>query len=189
MTAGVQKIFHSDPRIGFLARANVLEQQWPTLAQAVEVARATGSAAALEAANKVLRTNRIDRFNNLLDALVAAVFIVLVGFIVLLSVREWLLLLARRKLARLRESDPVWLPQYALAEGKPLSLIGIGALVFALAKELSGEAHLDRAHAANLAACEHGNADAIHSGQHPKTGQQLYLETTDQRFNGVRRCC
>ena len=47
---------------------------------------------------------------------VTASFLVLVAAVVLLSVREWILLLARRKVVQLRETDPVWLPDYASAE-------------------------------------------------------------------------
>jgi hypothetical protein len=128
------------------------------------------------------------RFNNLLDAFVAGVFLLLLSSIVLLSVREWLLLLARRKAAVLRETDPVWLPDYAIAEAKPLPLLGLAGLALALAKELSGEAHLERARqAASLCQCEHG--EQAHLLGDRKSDQQLYLELTDQRFKGVRRCC
>ena len=44
--------------------------------------------------------------------------------IVFLSAREWVLLLARRKLSRLSESAPVWLPAYALAESESHSEFG-----------------------------------------------------------------
>src|SRR4030095_11364605 len=72
-------------------------------------------------------------------------FMMLVALIALVSVREWMLLLVRKRLAVLRESEPVWLPEYAIAEGKPLRIFGLFALAFALAKELSGEAELERA--------------------------------------------
>src|SRR5439155_437976 len=117
----------------------------PSLEQVVTAAKAGANTQTIDAAEKGLRTNRVLYFNNLLDAGVAAIFLVLVASIVLLSVREWILLLARRKLAVLRESEPVWLPDYAVAEAKPLHMAGLLALAFALAKELSGEAHLERA--------------------------------------------
>src|SRR5207245_7071147 len=59
MTAGVQKIFHSDPRIGFLAQAKVLHEKIPALEQALSVAKASGEATALETAEKALHTNRV----------------------------------------------------------------------------------------------------------------------------------
>ena len=42
VTAGVQKIWHPDPRIGFLAQAKVLSEQLPALEQAVTAAKAAG---------------------------------------------------------------------------------------------------------------------------------------------------
>jgi carbon starvation protein len=189
MTAGVQKIFHDDPRIGFLSQATALKENRPALEQALAAARAAGEATAIEGAERALRTNRVLRFNNILDAVVAAIFLVLVGSIVLLSVREWILLLGRRKLAALRESEPVWLPDYAVAEAKPLHLAGLLALGVALAKELSGEAQLARAEqASRLCNCEHAEQGGSVT-EHGKTNQQLYVEVTEQRFNGVTRCC
>ncbi len=79
---------------------------------------------------------------------------VLVAAIVVLSVREWLLLLGRRKPAVLCETEPVWLPDYAVSEARPLRVAGVAALAFALAKELSGEAEMERAgQAATLCEC------------------------------------
>ena len=40
---------------------------------------------------------------------------------------------------------PVWLPAYATAQSRPLNFLGLITLSFALAKELSGEAQLERA--------------------------------------------
>ena len=110
MTAGVQKIWHPDPRIGFLAQARALDEKAPALERAVVAAEGGADAAVLRDAQKALHTNRMLRFNNVLDAVVAGAFLALVTGIVLLSVREWILLLANRKLAVLRETEPVWLP-------------------------------------------------------------------------------
>ena len=88
-------------------------------------------------------------------------------------------MLARKKLAVLQESEPVWLPAYAVAEGKPLRVLGLFALTFALAKELSGEAQMERAQK-QVCECD-AHAD--------KSVERIYIESTEQRFNGVRRCC
>jgi hypothetical protein len=103
------------------------------------------------------------------------VFLVLVSIILVISVREWLLLLGGRKLAALRESGPVWLPEHAVAEGRPVKLLGVFALSLALAKELSGEAQLERARQQE---CMCAEPDA-----------KIYAQVTEERFNGVRRCC
>jgi carbon starvation protein len=188
-TAGVQKIFHSDPRIGFLAQASVLNGKRPALEQALISASATGAPDAIKAAVRALRDNRVLHFNNLLDATVTAVFLVLVAAIALLSVREWVLLLARRKIAQLRESEPVWLPDYAIAEGKPLHFASLLALAIGLARELSGEAQLERAEAV-ATVCQHPlEGDVVACAPPAADRGKAYAQMTEDRFNGIRRCC
>jgi carbon starvation protein len=173
-TAGVQKIFHSDPKIGFLAQATVQKKNIELARSAV--ARAE-TEAARESANKDLRTAIRLHANQIIDASVAAIFLILVSAILLISIREWILLLARKKLAELRESEPTWLPDYAVAEAKPLNVFGLVALGFALMKELSGEAQLERAKQQHSCACEQ------------VSNEKIYAQVTEERFNGVRRCC
>jgi carbon starvation protein len=193
MTAGVQKIWHPDPRIGFLAQAELLASKAPALAQELTAARAAGDAAAISRASEALRANHLLRFNNLLDAVVAGIFLLLVSAIVLMSLREWLLLLARRKLAQLHETKPVWLPDYALAEGGALSTAGLLALALALAKELSGEAHIERQRQ-TPAICDchqlqHDSALTNGRAQDRESEIRLYLEMTEKRFRSGARCC
>jgi carbon starvation protein len=179
MTAGLQKIFHADPRIGFLASAKDLDAKLPTLQQAFETAKVSGVSATIEAAEKAVRTNRILHFNWMLNSIVTGIFLAMVVSIFLLSVREWILLLARKKLAELRESSPVWLPDYAIAESKPLHVLSLFALLLALAKHLSGETEFERAEA-KVCACE----------QHEKSSrEQIYVQVTEKRFKGINRCC
>jgi carbon starvation protein len=191
-TAGVEKIFHPDPRIGFLAQAQVLAEKTPALQKELDNANAAGDVTAIDAAQKALRANHTLRFNNLLDAAVAGIFLALVIAIVLLSLREWFLLLPRRKPAVLHETEPVWLPDYAIVEGgrKFSGAAGAAALALALAKEWSGESHLERAHQCECSrVCENADVPRTHIRGYDKTTQQVYVETTEQRFNGVRRCC
>ena len=180
LTAGVEKIWHADPRIGFLSQAKSLDEKMSALKAGIVTAQVGGEAKLIAAAETALRANRTLRFNNLLDAGVAGVFLVLVSVIVLISVREWILLLARKKVAALRETPPVWLQDYAIAESKPLNFLSLLALGLALLKELSGESQLERA---QKLACE---CNAAHAEKSP---EQIYVETTEQRFKGVRRCC
>jgi carbon starvation protein len=188
-TAGAQKIWHSDPKIGFLAQAQELAAKAPALRATLETARTGSDAATVDAAEKAVNANRTLRFNNLLDAVVTGLFLALVGAILLMSVREWILLLARKKVAELHETPPVWLPHFAAAESRPIGIASLLALAFALAKELSGEAALER----NTL---HANADCcqVASGMHGETrdkeaARERYLQVTEQRFNGIRRCC
>ena len=171
--AGVEKIFHPDPRIGFLAQARVLKAK-------IEAVTGAGSAPAADqqpaAAQTDLAKNRTLYFNNLLDAGVAGVFLLLVLAIVVISVREWVLLWSRSKPNVLRETPPVWLPDYAVTEGRPLHLAGAAALALTLARELSGEARFDRAREQVCANAPAGDA-------------KIYVQLTEQRFDGVKRCC
>ncbi len=102
-TAGVEKIWDADTRIGFLSKARELS-----------AALAGGKVAA----DKIAAT-QAQIFNNYLDAVVVAVFLILVIAIVLVCVREWALLLSRLKPAKLRETLPVWLPAAAMAAETP----------------------------------------------------------------------
>jgi carbon starvation protein len=184
ITAGAQKIWHSDPRIGFLAQARVLSEQRPGLEEALADAKAGRSHASIDDAEKAVRTNRVSRFNNLLDAAVAGTFLCLVIAIVLLSLREWVLLLTRQKPPRLLETAAHWLPDYAVAESKPVHLVGVIGLGLALAKELSGEAEIERQKVAAVE-CTSNETPRVAGG----SNSRHYLEMTQRRFNGIRRCC
>ena len=194
MTAGAQKIWHPDPRIGFLAQASSLSTQRPALEQALSAAKVASDAAAAQKATEALRINSVLRFNNLLDAAVAAIFLVLVGAIVVLSVWEWWLLLRRRKPAVLRETDPVWLPEEAVAARKRrpgMPIAGAVTLGIALARELAGEAQMERAQSAALT-CQGRSHETDPCALEPRTAKsprQLYDELNEQRFRGIRRCC
>jgi carbon starvation protein len=177
MTAGAQKIFDKDPRIGFLAAVQKLDAAAPALLEAERNATPDG----LAAAKKAVLNNRVLRFNNYLDAVVAGAFLALVGIVFILSVREWVLLIARKRLADLKESKPVWLPDYAIAEGKPTHLAGYATLVFAMAKEISGEAEIERANAPQCACTLHN--------EKPAAASEVYIATTEARYKSIRRCC
>jgi carbon starvation protein len=207
-TAGAEKIWNPDPRIGFLAQAESLEAKSAGLenellnACAVQL-KAYGALGSyqvndgkdpekiaelekhhkaaqqnVEAAQKAFAANRTLRFNNFLDAAVAGTFLALVAVIVLLSVREWFLLLSKRKPAVLHETEPVWLPDFALKEFGPnlRSAAGAAAIALGLAKELSGETQFERAKQ-TVCACE------------LRSDQKVFAQVTEEKFNGVRRCC
>jgi carbon starvation protein len=73
MTAGWQKIFHADRRIGFLAQADYLASQLAKNAVGPE---------------KIAETRQLI-LNNRLDAAVTAVFMALVAIVVLDAARVW----------------------------------------------------------------------------------------------------
>ena len=176
-TAGVEKIWSSDPRIGFLAQANSCEAKLKILNdQLVNHNKWDQEIEARTLAE--IKQDQTLRFNNRLDAGVAGTFLALVAIIVLLSVREWILLLSKRKLAVLHETEPVWLPDYALKESGPnlRSAAGAAAIALGLAKELSGETQFERAKQ-QACVCEQHN------------DQKVFAQVTEEKFNGVRRCC
>jgi carbon starvation protein len=156
-TAGCQKIFHADPRIGFLAMADKLSGD--LAAGKVEAAKV--------AATKTLI------FNNQLDAVVAGIFLTLVVAIMAVSVREWVLLLLKRKPAMLREAKAVWLdPAVANpATGRSWWRFSTAVLLLgALVRELTGEAAAART---------------------KLPAEQAFVETVEHRYNNKtpHRCC
>jgi carbon starvation protein len=88
-TAGFQKIFHSDPRIGFLAEAD----------------RLSGLVSAGAVPVEKLAAVQRQIFNNRLDAAVTGLFAVMVLVILIDCAREWLAILTRRKTPVLCEAE------------------------------------------------------------------------------------
>jgi carbon starvation protein len=88
MTASFQKIWHANPRIGFLAHAQVLAGQ---------------IAAGTIAPEKIAETQRLI-FNDRLDAVVTGIFAALVLVILVESARHWWLYLLGRKEPVLQEA-------------------------------------------------------------------------------------
>jgi hypothetical protein len=157
MTAGTEKIFSNDPKIGFL----------------------TASAAAMV-------SNHALALNYRLDAVVTGLFMLMVAIIFLCSAREWVLLLARHKLAELKETPAIWLPEYAVAEARPFHLFSLFLLGLMLLKELSGEAAMERARPANVArGCAHSKLAVTSKARR----REIYLQVTEKRFKGINRCC
>jgi carbon starvation protein len=190
MTAGVQKIASQDPRIGFLTQARALARARGPLEEALSNATAGGSPAAIDTAQTALRTNRVLRFNCLLDASVGMLLLVLTASIVVVSAREWFLLLTRRKSSELRETQPVWLPLEEVSSSGSTRLAGVVPLALALVKELSVEGSLERAQQATVVCeCQQGPAAATSRSTELRTKPQLYLEATERRFKGINRCC
>jgi carbon starvation protein len=85
LTAGWQKVFASDPRLGFLAHAATVVDQM-----------AAGGMDSARGARLI--------FNDRLDAVVTLSFMSVTLLVVLASAREWVLILTRRKPAKAQES-------------------------------------------------------------------------------------
>ncbi len=189
MTAGVQKIFHESPAIGFLSNARQLAVKRPGLREALTAAQ---TPEAVAGARKALRTNEILAFNQYLDATVAGIFLVLVGVVFVLCLGEWIRLIGRKKCTGLNETIPVWLPDYAVAEGKPLRLFGLFTLGFALLKELSGEAASERMQSPKECVCrmnEDGKVQITLGEAKKLDAAEAYRASVEHRFASIRRCC
>ncbi len=85
LTAGWQKVFAEDPRLGFMAHAASVAGQV-----------ATGAVTASVGARLI--------FNDRLDAVLTMIFMVITLLVLLSSAREWVLVLTRRKPAQAKES-------------------------------------------------------------------------------------
>ena len=159
-------------------------------------AQATGHTAAIDTASRTLKNTRTLRFNSIVDVIVTSLFLTLVAGVFLLSVLEWLLLLARRRPAKLHEADAVWLPDYAIAEGKPVQFLGLFALALGLLRHWTDASAIDRAGKAATTVCvRDGACDCAPTvnllGEEaplPHRGE-LYAKVVDERFRGVNRCC
>jgi carbon starvation protein len=185
--AGYQKIWSPNPKIGFLTLARNLEEQLPKLEAAVNAVKINGDEAAVRVAEKTLRDKRVLLFNQYLDATVAGIFLLLVCLLTVISVWEWYRLLSRKRVADLREDPPVWLPNYAITEaGTPANLLGVASLFVALAREVSGQADVDRAMAQPAAVCCELHQE---QGQQHPNAQAQYVEHLDERYRSIRRCC
>jgi carbon starvation protein len=88
-TAAYQKVFHSDPRVGFLAEASRLD----SLLSAGKVPL-----------DQIPIVNR-QVFNNRLDAAVTTLLALMVLVILVDCAREWLAILSRRKIPILKEAE------------------------------------------------------------------------------------
>ena len=87
-TAGLEKIFSSDPRLGFLSHAAALQRS---------------IAAGQVAAGSLAQTKGVI-FNEHLDAVVCAIFLILVSVVVIDSIRVWYGLLRGTRVAASSES-------------------------------------------------------------------------------------
>jgi len=92
-TAGFQKVFAADPRLGFLSHARMV-------AGRIAAGELPAGARSLAQAEQML-------FNDRLNAVVALAFMSVAILVILASAREWWLVLARRKAAELREAPYV----------------------------------------------------------------------------------
>ncbi len=180
MTAGLQKIFHGSPKIGFLAAADAMQTARPGLEKAVAAAKESADPEQIAFTSRELAAQPKLVFNNRLNAVVAGSFLTLVGIIVIISLREWLQLLRGRKQPKLSETEPVWGKVDATAN--PVGTMGVAMFGLAMLKEISGEAAIERETQLAAAACECPVLPA-------KARRNVYLTITERHFEKPNRCC
>lgn len=175
-TAAVEKIASSDPAIGFLSGAeriwHRLQHGGLTVAQSEALARA--------------------RFNLQIDALVAGLFLLLVGVVLVTSLWTWLRM-TRGQLDRvLAETPPVWLSEAALFEkprrGLARAAQGLMLLIVGLSQRIPTHDHGDCKE--GLAASKDADAqasDSIQSEGRQAQGRR-WAEQEERRFSQPR-CC
>jgi carbon starvation protein len=172
-TAGWQKIFHADPHIGFLSGAAKLAERLASGAVAPEN----------------IATTQRTILNLRIDAVVAGLYLVLVGAIVITSVWRWVGLWTGRKPLDLRETEPVWLPAEALAPAPaPFGLKWLGGLfVLALAmlRHLAGQGDPRPAQAPTC--CPH-DADGHDPSLESTDPGRAWAAREERRFRNPR-CC
>ena len=200
-TAGWQKMFDPDPRIGFEAQRGVQERRVTEGKQRL-AATTSPSDPAFVAVTKQIKTASGLYFNATFDLIITGLFLTFAAALVGVSAWEWMRLLQGSRSPKLTETDPVWLPEHALRDSKPAAAWGAAAIAVGLLREWSGESAVDRAHEAiTTYAC----APATPAGTAARTvwidvpevrddvdrrlRQEAYITATEQRFDGIQRCC
>lgn len=191
-TAGWQKMFHPQPRIGFLAMARDLDVKHAAL---VEAAAKAPEGAAGQGARAAVKANRSRHANQVIDLVVTGSFLVLAGVVVALAAWEWTRLLRGTRPPDLAETEPVWLPPEAPT---PASVAPAGALAIglALARHVSDQEAIDRA----AARAGSGGGDAcatrllidvpgVREDVEERARATAYMEQARRRFEGIQRCC
>jgi len=185
-SAGWQKIFHESPRIGFLAAMKDLDTKRPALELAVSSATGT----ARPAAEKALRANRSQHFNNALDVGVTGAFLTLAALVVLSGVYEWVRLLRGSRRPDLCEESPTWLPDFAVREaGGRNGLAGAAAIGFALLRHWSGQDRVDRVQEQLAARTILIDLPEVRADAAIQNRPQAYTLAAEQQAGDSPRCC
>ncbi len=205
-TAGIQKIAHPEPRIGFFAAARDLESKLPALQRALDTASTQGSPA-IAIARKAIAINRTLRFNNLLDAIVTLLFLSFAALIVIAAVGVWIQLLSGRRKPTLTETNPVWLPGSGIQPESGWQTLGAAAIALALIRHWSGQSDVDRFQAARstfTAECHQPfsqrlliDLPEVRESVVPTSPTssrldpaQAYIAAAEHRYQpGMQRCC
>ena len=168
-TACLEKIYHPDPRIGFLSMAASLNDKL-----------AHGQVPP----EKIGETGRII-FNMQLDALVAGAFLLLVGSILILSIIRWAGMLFGKGSRTLTETSPVWLSNEVIAAEAaarpPWKFWMMGFFLAELFRHLSGQNRFEAARLSSDRSVERSSLAAVSAGE-------TWAREEERRFKNPR-CC
>ena len=189
-TASIQKVWGPTSIGGFLATASTIETKTlPEKQAALEAARAGGDGAVIGKAEKALKNEETKLFNNKVDAWVTGFFLGMVVLIFAFSLREWALLIMRRKEPKLSETEPVYLPASQVLHPQPIGAMGAITIGLALIKEVSGQGAMER-ETTMVAAAERKDCECECDPAAAKKGRRnVYLSVTDRQFRTPNRCC
>ena len=192
-TAGLQKLFHPSPKIGFAALAQ---------AQSVKIADLEKSVAAIAggaippAIAKPLATAHTIRWNAQFDWGITAIFLGFAALLTVLSMVEWGRLLWGKKLSELREEIPVWLPESSVRSQTSGSSLGVAAIVWALVRHWSGASDVERAQV-RIADCGEQRATPrllidipeVRTSLERQQAIEAYQRAAERRIGGGTPCC
>ena len=191
-TAGYQKMFHPQPRIGFLAAARDLDSSLPALeADVAKAASGTQAKPALAA----LKANRARHANQVIDLLVTGSFLLLAAAVMAMALVEWIRLLRGSRPPDMAETPPVWLPPEP-AQAPGIAPAGAMAIGLAFARHVSDQAAIDQAAHRAIA----GTGDAcgprvlidvpeVRDAVADSARARAYVDAAQRRFDGNPRCC
>ncbi len=165
-TAALELIYHPNPKIGFLAMAGALKTRIATTALPE---------------NELLEAQKTI-FNMQLDAVVATVFLLLVGSILILSLIRWVGLISGKSPKDLHEMPRVLLSPDVVAQEAaappPWKFWMAGVFFLELLRNITGQARFDSAKTA------HSGASALAVTDQGK----VWADEEERRFKNPR-CC
>ncbi len=189
LTAGYQKMFDANPKLGFLAAVRDYDGKLPALALARDAAK---SEADIAKATKAISANRALRFNNALDLGVTGTFIALALVLLAMGVVEWIRILAGTRPPDLRESEPAWLPDAIANPQAGAAPLGAAAIALALLRNWSGQDAVDRV-AARPPECAVDrvliDVAEVRDDVERQRQARAYVAATDERFEKSHPCC
>lgn len=192
-TAGLQKMFHPSPKIGFSALAQAQTARISELEKSVANSSSGGVPAAT---TKGLSVAHTIRWNAQFDWAITALFLGFAAVLAVLSFIEWGWLLWGRKWVELQEETPVWLPEET-AQARPNGVaLGLAAIVWALVRHWSGASDVERAQI-RIAQCP-GNGSTprllidvpeVRSSVENRQAAEAYRQAAQRLGGGGTPCC